>query len=275
MRSLVVATALLAFAATADAKPKPTKKTVAAKRDKSTKRDHSAKGKRAKKTDKRAAKKRIAISGHRHPRFVIRGPIEGQSVGACWQGRLRKAEKLSEGDGWYIRRPYRAYGTSSTIAFVERVLADITDRFPDIHSIAVGDISAERGGQISLHSSHQSGRDIDIGLIFTEKPAGYPESFIVGTEDNLDIEATFVLVEEFAKTARDSGGAQMIFLDFDVQGLLYNWALANGETEEYLAQLFQFPHGRASSNGIVKHEPHHADHIHVRFRCPSGDTACR
>ena len=72
-----------------------------------------------------------------------------------------------------------------------------------------------------------------------------------------------------------AGGAQMIFLDFNLQGLLYNWALANGESEDHLAWLFQYPHGRGASAGIVRHEPNHADHMHVRFRCPSGDTACR
>ncbi len=286
MRSLVVvALALFAFATTADAKPRRAKKAVAAKTDKTDKAD---KAKRAKKTDKRAArkwsgedslrpagKKRVAFATRKHPRIVIRGPIEGQSVGACWQGRLREAAKLHESDAWYIRRPYRSYGTQSTVDFVEHVLTDIVDRFPDIHRIAVGDISAETGGQISDHSSHQSGRDIDIGLIFSEKPANYPESFVTGTADNLDLEATFVLVEEFAKTAEAAGGVQMIFLDFNVQGLLYNWALENGETEEYLARLFQFPHGRGSSAGIVKHEPNHTDHIHVRFKCPGGDTACR
>lgn len=269
MRLLVVAIALLAFATTTDAKPRRAKKSVATKSDK------ASKSKRAKATKSSRKKKRIALATRKHPRFEIRGPIVGQSVGAPWSGRLRDAAKLADGDGWYIRRPYRAYGTNTTVDFVQRVLADIADRFPDIHAIAVGDISAEHGGPVSEHSSHQSGRDIDIGLIFTEKPDGYPNSFVVGTEDNLDLEATFVLVEEFAKTAREAGGVQMIFLDFRVQGLLYNWALENGESEEYLARLFQFPHGRGASDGIVRHEPNHADHIHVRFRCPGGDSACR
>ncbi|HEY5950602.1 MAG TPA: penicillin-insensitive murein endopeptidase [Kofleriaceae bacterium] len=272
MRSLVVAIGLLAFTASADAKPRRAKKTVASKIEKSSK-----SSKRAKTADKSRGKKRsrIAMGTRKHPRVEIHGPIVGQSVGAPWSGWLRDAAKLEEGDGWYIRRPYRAYGTRTTVDYVQRVLGDIADRFPDIHDIAVGDISAEHGGRISEHSSHQSGRDIDVGLIFTEKPAGYPSSFVTGTADNLDLEATFVLVEEFAKTSADSGGVQMIFLDFKVQGLLYNWALENGETEDYLAKLFQFPHGRGSSEGIVRHEPNHTDHIHVRFRCPAGDSACR
>jgi murein endopeptidase len=276
MRSLVVAIALLAFTTAADAKPRKARKSVATKTERSSKPERAKKStaKRAAKRESRIGKKkRVAIATRKHREY--RGPVVGQSLGAPWQGRLNEAAQLEQGDGWYLRRPYRAYGTSTTVEIVHRVLADIADRFPDIHDIAVGDISAERGGRISEHSSHQSGRDIDIGLIFLAKPAGYPDSFIAGTADNLDLEATFVLVEEFAKTTQESGGVQMIFLDFNLQGLLYNWALENGETEEYLAKLFQFPHGRGSSEGIVRHEPNHADHIHVRFRCPTGDSACR
>jgi murein endopeptidase len=272
MRSLVVAIGLLAFATHADAKPRRDKKTVAAKADSQSK--NKGKNKASKRSAKKAKKKRVALA-MRNRRFEIRGPVSGQSVGACWFGRLREPDKLAAGDGWYIRRPYRAFGTTTTIGYVERILLDIVDRFPDIHDIAIGDISAEQGGWISEHSSHQSGRDIDVGLVFTEKPAAYPESFVVGTAENLDIEATFVLVEELAKTAQETDGVHMIFLDFDVQRLLYDWALENGETEEYLAKLFQYPHGRGASAGIVRHEPHHADHLHARFRCPIGDSSCR
>ena len=84
-----------------------------------------------------------------------------------------------------------------------------------------------------------------------------------------------MLLEEFAKTSSESGGVQMIFLDFELQHMLYDWALENGESADYLAKLFQYPHGRGASAGIVRHEPNHGDHMHVRFRCPSGDTACR
>jgi hypothetical protein len=67
----------------------------------------------------------------------------------------------------------------------------------------------------------------------------------------------------------------MIFLDFDVQGILYAWALDHGVSEHRLARIFQYPHGRGSSAGIVRHVPGHDNHMHVRFSCPSDDTACR
>lgn len=288
MRPLVVALGLLAFAATADAKARPKSKvsTVDKKRGKQTaKRDvdsrddkRAPKGKRDKRDarDRRGKKgKRVAHASRRHRPFEMpRGPISGQSLGAPWAGRLHDAAELHPGAGYVIRRPWRAFGTTATVETIEHIVSDVADRFYDTHPIAVGDISAEQGGRISDHSSHQSGRDVDIGLIFTQKPASYPESFVAGNADNLDLEATYVLVDEFART-RDAGGVQVIFLDFKVQGLLYTWGLENGEDPAWLDKLFQFPHGRGESMGIVRHEPNHADHIHVRFQCPPNDALCQ
>lgn len=282
MRSLVVALGLLAFAATAEAKPRPKQAKASsvqkARRAKHvSKRDRPSSKKRVTKTKRGAKnKKRVAHSTRRHRRFEMpRGPISGQSLGVPWAGRLRKPAELHAGPGYYIRRPWRAFGTTAMVETLERIVSDVADRFYDTHEIAIGDLSAESGGHISDHSSHQSGRDVDIGLIFTKKPAAYPWSFVVGDASNLDLEATFVLVEEFARTAPDPGGVQIIFLDFKVQGLLYNWALENGESPDYLAKLFQYPHGRGQSVGIVRHEPNHADHLHVRFQCPPSDSICR
>jgi hypothetical protein len=67
----------------------------------------------------------------------------------------------------------------------------------------------------------------------------------------------------------------MMFLDYNVQGLIVDWARTNDIDEDHLEKLFQFTHGRGTSDGLVRHEPNHADHVHVRFKCPSGDTACR
>ncbi len=286
MRSLVVALGLLVATQTAEAKrsnrPKSKAKAAPVSKTKgkrvstsevSTRKPSKRDNKRGAKVDPRS-KKKVAIA-KRHRRYVMpRGPIDGQSLGAPWAGALHDAELLEPGEGYYIRRPWRAFGTVTMVEILERVVTDVADRFYDTHAIAIGDLSSETGGRISDHSSHQSGRDVDIGLIFKQKPANYPDSFVVGTADNLDLEATFVLVEELAKTAGTPGGMQVMFLDFKVQGLLYNWALEAGENPEYLAKLFQFPHGRGQCAGLVRHEPNHADHIHARFACPPGDGHC-
>ena len=134
--------------------------------------------------------------------------------------------------------------------------------------------TVERGGQITEHHSHQSGRDVDIGLFYKKKPAGYPENFVSATADNLDCAATWKLVSAFAARADRDGGTQVMFLDFRVQGLLYKWAKAHGVSEERLERIFQFPHGRGASDGLVRHEPNHDNHLHVRFKCSARDTSC-
>jgi hypothetical protein len=229
------------------------------------------------KNKSKAVKKRAArISTIRgRDRIEIRELVRGQSIGAPQDGRLQHATQLSPGDAYHIRRPYRAFGTATTVEFIERAIGDTFEAYPDQHVLAIGDISAESGGPITEHHSHQSGRDADIGLFYKEQPDGYPSSFIHADEDNLDCAATFKLIERFLATTNEDGGAQVIFLDFDVQGLLYDWAIDNGVSERRLARIFQYPHGRGAPEGLVRHEPNHDNHLHVRFKCPSDDSGCR
>jgi murein endopeptidase len=250
MRTLVVALALLALTTPSEA--------------------HGRRKHRTHATE--AAKKRIAKASHDR-RIEPRAPIHGQSVGVPWSGRLRDATRLADGDGYVIRRPNRSYGTRTTVEYVSRVIADVREQFPDQHVLAIGDISAEDGGQITDHHSHQSGRDVDIGLYYDEQPDGYPDSFVTATADNLDCAATFALIDGFAATRNKDGGVQMIFLDFDVQGLLYHWAKDHDVDDDKLERLFQYPQ-RGASDALVRHEPNHANHMHVRFTCADGDSAC-
>ncbi len=208
-------------------------------------------------------------------RIEIRTLAQGQSIGAPWAGRLQHPTELPPGEGYVIRRPLRAFGTQVAVELIERAVVETLDAFPDQHVLAIGDLSTETGGLITQHRSHQSGRDVDIGLFYLEQPASYPASFVQATEDNLDCAATFKLLESFLATTNEDGGVLMIFLDFEVQGMLYAWAQDNGISERRLARIFQYPHGRASSEGFVRHVPNHDDHMHVRFKCPAEDTSCQ
>jgi murein endopeptidase len=249
-----------------------------AKSEKRTAKRHKADAKHGKaKLDAGTGKTRAAritsLRGHERiePRLLTGN---GQSIGEPWAGRLQHATELPPGDGYVIRHPSRAFGTATTIELVERAIGETLEAFPDEHPLAIGDISAQSGGPISQHRSHQAGRDIDVGLFYSEQPAGYPDNFIHATEDNLDIPATFKLLESFVDTEDDDGGVQMIFLDYDVQGILYNWAIDHGVSERRLGHIFQYAHGRDSSEGVVRHWPAHDNHMHVRFKCQDSDTSC-
>jgi hypothetical protein len=204
---------------------------------------------------------------------VAIAPVTGQSIGSPWDGELRDAVKLRLGDGFRIRRPHRSYGASHVVAHVQQALWSVYDRFPDAHVLAIGDLSAKDGGAITEHRSHQSGRDVDIGFYFTRVPDGYPASFVEGGDD-LDLGKMFAMLQAFARTADEPTGVAKIYLDFAIQGRLYKWARERDVPKSYLDALFQYPHGRGANAGLIRHEPHHDDHIHVRFKCAPDDDGC-
>src|SRR5690606_22265643 len=57
----------------------------------------------------------------------------------------------------------RAYGHPALVLMLRRSAADIAKAAPN-SVMLVGDLSAENGGPISKHRSHQSGRDADVGF---------------------------------------------------------------------------------------------------------------
>ncbi len=202
-------------------------------------------------------------------------PVRGQSVGAPWQGKLRNASKLVSGKGYFIRRPHRVFATRTTIQHTKRAIAETRADHPKAHLLAIGDFSEEHGGAISGHASHRSGRDVDLGLFYKQKPKDYPENFVVATAETIDRPATWRLIIALAQTATADGGVQVMFLDYEVQGILYKWAKANGVSTKRLGQLFQYAHGRGQAGGLIRHTPNHADHLHVRYRCAKADGNCR
>lgn len=201
-------------------------------------------------------------------------PVTGQSVGKPWAGKLRRGTRMPRGRGYLIRRPHRAFGAAHVVDHLRDAIVAVREDHPRVHTLAIGDLSAQRGGAITEHRSHQSGRDVDVGFFYKRKPAAYPAEFVGATAANLDRAATWDLLVAFARTADEADGVQAIFCDYDVQGLLYDWALDRGVDEAYLDRLFQYPEGKSGGDGLVRHEPHHDDHFHVRFKCPPGDGGC-
>jgi len=197
---------------------------------------------------------------------------KGQSKGSPWDGKLKSAVQLPKGTGYHIRRPHRAYGTTHAITLVQRAIKAVRKRFPRVHTLAIGDFSARKGGSISEHRSHQSGRDVDLGFYFKKKPKGYPASFVGHDEAKLDLAATWALLHAFARTADQDSGVQAIFVDFEVQERLYEWAKDHGVPVDHLDRVFQYPDEGGS--GLVRHVPNHHDHFHIRFKCPPKDSGC-
>ena len=131
------------------------------------------------------------------------------------------------------------------------------------------DLSNEEGGRMRGHRSHQSGRDADIGY-YNNCEGGERCPYEEFDADELDEELTWELISYWIE--RDL--VQYIFMDYSYQRELYRWLESEGYDEDDLEDWFQYPNGRHTARGIIRHESNHADHMHVRFACPEGDEDC-
>ena len=136
------------------------------------------------------------------------------------------------------------------------------------------DIAERRLPQDGRMRVRVSGRDIDLGFYFVETPPTYPNDFVPATRDNLNVNATWELLEGFVRTAKQPGGVKLVYLDYEIQRLLYPAARRDGWTPEQLAEVFEYPDGRGATGRVVRHLWNHHDHLHVRFRCPPADASC-
>lgn len=201
--------------------------------------------------------------------------VPGQSRGRPQRGTLVDGAKLPYSPQYYRRRPEWVYGAQHVIDHVRRAIASVNHQHPTVHRLAIGDISAPGGGVLPGHGSHQSGRDVDLGLYYRAVPADYPQQFVRAKDAKLDAAATWALVRALVDAAKTSTGPEKIFLDYGVQGQLYEAARKAGYSRAKLKKIFQYPDGRWARERLVQHEPKHDDHLHVRFKCPPRDATCK
>lgn len=201
--------------------------------------------------------------------------LSGQSRGTPGHGWLHKPTQLPRSGHYYRRRLERTWAAAHVIDHTLNAIHEARESFPKAHRLAIGDLSDQDGGPLSGHASHQSGRDIDIGLYYRKVPTEYPKEFVVATKDSIDAGATWALLEGFVRSASKPGGVEKVFLDYEVQGWLYAAARKDGWSKAKLEGVFQYPDGRYAKHGMVRHEPNHGDHMHVRFTCVPDDLGCK
>lgn len=203
-------------------------------------------------------------------------PTVRHSIGTPRSGRLAGAVRLRPGPGYFVRDAATSWGTPTMVAHLHDVLRSLHEAHPRT-MLRVGDLSLRGGGKLSAHRAHQSGRDVDLGLVPPPgiRPRG---SFERGSAERavpVDPRATLHLLRELAATSDRPGGAQWVLLDYAVQATLHAEGRAQGLDPAELDALLQYPHGRDAARGFVRHMPGHRNHIHVRFACAPGDEECR
>jgi hypothetical protein len=197
-------------------------------------------------------------------------PEDSHSVGEASNGSLRNGRLLPwEGPGFVRKNDKAPYGTNETVAILLWAFEEMTRLYPGTVPAVVGDLSAEQGGRLPPHSSHRSGRDVDIG--YYQIGNDLQKQFAGCPPDKLDTDKTWTLLELLLAT----GQVEYFFIDRTLQRPLYDEAAQRGWTEEDLQLLFEAPLGGRQRKGTIRHTPGHRHHVHVRFVCPEGDQDCR
>lgn len=204
-------------------------------------------------------------------RIFQEGPKErSESYGSAHNGRLVNGEQLPSHSAFTIRSTRRAWGTNQTVTNLIAGYDHMRKRYSNLPRISIHDLSKKDGGKLKPHLSHQTGRDADIGYYHTRCGRRDCEYRVIRASE-LNAEYQWALFEYWI----DNGHAEYIFMDYTLQETLYNYAKEQGVSSSRLSKIFQYPRGRHTRRGIIRHEPGHQNHFHVRFRCSSGDPRCR
>jgi penicillin-insensitive murein endopeptidase len=186
------------------------------------------------------------------------------SIGRPSAGRLLNGVHMPEGPAWRLVDPPHTWGTQETVDALKTAINAVFDRFPDTPPLPIGHISAEHGGHLRPHISHQSGRDVDLGYYYREDDSWYRRAHA----GNLDLERTWSLVRAFV-TQTD---VEMILIDRSIQRLLRDHAEKIGEPKAWLDDLFA---GKGPRGPLIRHARGHSTHLHVRFFSPTAQETAR
>lgn len=216
------------------------------------------------------------------------------SAGMPNDGRLRRPAKLpTRGTGYYVpgkwRERGRHYGTDELVAAIQRAAEQVRGKDWRV-KLGVGDLSQKEGKKIRFHSSHQSGRDVDLIFYHTNdqrRPIKPPEQTMIhfgidgepfvpegqtaaeayeGQDDwasrRFDDKRNWALVR--ALLSDPAIRVQWIFVSSALRDRLLRYAKRHDEPRwviEYARVVMRQPLGAAP----------HDDHFHVRVYCARAD----
>ena len=201
------------------------------------------------------------------------------SVGMPNSGSQTGAVELpAQGPGFSRYRPQgrNHWGRPRLVNALTRIAAEMEAELPG-GVLVIGDLGAQRGGQIPGHASHRSGRDVDL-LFYAVTPAGAPvaspgfvryEADGLATVQGSDDYVRFNVAREWllVKKLLNDGeiGVQFLFISRPLEALLMDYARARGEPLElqYRAQTVMLQPGDSLP---------HDDHLHLRIACAPDET---
>lgn len=205
--------------------------------------------------------------------FVVAESTEVSDTGAvgCSDQSLHDGIQLPDLPLFFTRsQPDHTWGSREMVELLVDTARHMRWLMPDASPITMGEISRQRGGELSGHKTHRGGIDADVGIYLTgaRQQAGM---FVDPGPSQFDVEANWALISAML----DTGRVDMILLDHAHIARLKAYVLRAGLlSEEEAAQIF-VGEGKGSYRavGVIRHAPAHRDHLHVRVLCPDGSRA--
>ena len=188
-----------------------------------------------------------------YPRGCLQGGVELPVDGRTWQ-----VMRLTRNRNW---------GHPELVKFLER-FAPLAAKATGWHGILVGDMAQPRGGPLPFgHASHQIGLDVDIwfmpmpGHELTPKEREDISASNLVAADGLHVNPKAWTPSDiaFIKTAAEQPEVERIFV--------------NAAIKKEMCRVE--PKGHDAWMSKVRPWYGHADHIHVRLKCPPDSPNCR
>jgi penicillin-insensitive murein endopeptidase len=187
-----------------------------------------------------------------YPRGCLQGGVELPPDGPTWQ-----VMRLSRNRNW---------GHPELVKFLER-FAPLAAKATGWHGILVGDMAQPRGGPLPYgHMSHQIGLDVDIW--FMPMP-----DHRLSKDEREKISASYLVAADGKHVDGNWTPADAAFIRTAAEQPEVERVLVNAAIKKELCRVRDPKH----DGWLDKVRPWygHADHIHVRLKCPADSPNCR
>jgi len=188
-----------------------------------------------------------------YPRGCLQGGVELPITGPTWQ-----VMRVSRNRNW---------GHPELVKFLER-FAPLAAKATGRHGILIGDMAQPRGGPLPFgHKSHQVGLDVDIWFM--------PMPDYILNQDERDKTVALDVVAANGKDVdrKKWTSADVAFIRTAAEQPEVERVLVNAAIKKELCRI----QGERDKTWMSKVRPWygHADHIHVRLKCPGDSPDCR
>ena len=206
-------------------------------------------------------------------------PNAAQSVGHPFTGRLEGGVPMpARGPGFALRGPTTRHGWRYALPDLVRGIEWTAERLQEAGGapLVVGNLSRKGGGDLPCSRSHNTGRDVDLGLYTMDArgravPSEYyrfdahGRSLEAGGRWRFDVAANWRLVRSLLTNPHFD--VQWLVLNEHLERLLLDHARSLGEPAELVTRAEQVIDRPAYANL-------HRNHLHVRILCPPDQARC-